>query len=203
MKLKTCGLRDNIKEVIALSPDYVGFIFYKGSKRFVGDDFSPEALKDIPKQIKKTGVFVNEEVNKVIEIANKFKLDAIQLHGDESPEYCINVKIKGIEIIKVFAMDKNFDFKKLESYRSCCDYFLFDTKGKEYGGTGRTFDWELLKKYDNNLPFFLSGGIGPEEIDEIRKLKGLAIYAVDINSKVETSPGLKNIDLIKKIKSKL
>jgi phosphoribosylanthranilate isomerase len=193
MKLKICGMKypNNILEVSELLPDYLGFIFYKKSSRY----FDGEIPK-LSKSIKKVGVFVNatlEEINLKIE---KYHLDIIQLHGDENPEFCKNLKHQNIEIIKVFSVNDEFNFEELFPFEDVCDYFLFDTKGKLPGGNGITFNWEVLKKYNSKKPFFLSGGIGIEEIEKI-KILNLPIYAIDVNSKFEIEPGLKNIQLCK------
>ena len=200
MKIKICGMKylDNIKQVAALQPDYLGFIFYRRSKRNF-DDVIPK----ISERIKKTGVFVDESLDFVLEKVRKHKLQVVQLHGNESPELCLELKrIEKIEIIKVFAVGENFDFEVLKEYEEGCDYFLFDTKGEEKGGNGITFNWELLKNYSSNKPYLLSGGIGLEELDDIQDFfktnTSKFCFALDLNSKFEIKPGLKDI---KKLKS--
>jgi phosphoribosylanthranilate isomerase len=195
--IKICGMKypDNILEVGSLLPDYMGFIFWEKSARYF-DGILPE----LPKSIKKTGVFVNETIPVILEKTAKYDLQAIQLHGHESAEFCSELKTKledSIEIIKVFSADENFDFSVLEPFEAVCDYFLFDTKGKLPGGNGTTFDWKILEKYPSTKPFFLSGGIGINELDAVTEIlkTNLPIYAIDINSKFEIEPGLKNIDL--------
>ncbi len=182
---------DNILEVSELLPDYLGFIFYKKSARYF-DGVIPK----IPKSIKKVGVFVNSSLEEIFSKIKEYDLNAIQLHGDETPDFCKNLKQKEIEIIKVFSVSDDFDFETLKPFEAYCDYFLFDTKGKLPGGNGVTFNWEILKKYNSRKPFFLSGGIGIEEIKKIKQLD-LPIYAIDVNSKFETEPGLKNVSLSK------
>ena len=199
MKIKICGMKypDNILEVGALLPDYMGFIFWEKSARYF-DGQIPELIKTI----KKTGVFVNESVENIIEKIDKHDLQAVQLHGKESVEFCQNLKNNiddNIEIIKVFSVGDNFDFDVLKPFENVCDYFLFDTKGKLPGGNGTTFDWKILENYDSDKPFFLSGGIGIEEIPTIKNLK-LPIYAIDVNSRFEIEPGLKNINLVRTIR---
>jgi phosphoribosylanthranilate isomerase len=201
MKLKICGMKhpENILEVGSLLPDYMGFIFWEKSTRYF-DGTIPE----LPKSIKKTGVFVNATLEEILEKKEKYKLQAIQLHGHESIEFCLELKTKlgtTIEIIKVFSADENFDFSVLEPFESVCDYFLFDTKGKLPGGNGTTFDWKILEKYPSVKPFFLSGGIGIDELDAIKEISktNLPIYAIDINSKFEIEPGLKNIELCRNV----
>ena len=205
MKLKVCGMKyiDNIKSIGDLKPDYMGFIFYEKSKRnFEG------IIPELPKGIKKTGVFVNEYMEIVVSLVEEYKLEAIQLHGDESMEYIQEIRThlpKKVEIIKVFGIKDDFDFSALEPYENEVNYFLFDTKGKERGGNGVKFDWSVLKKYPFSKPFFLSGGIGLKDVQEIQKIKntGLPIYAVDVNSKFEKKPGFKNIKEVKNFKNKL
>lgn len=207
MKLKVCGLRDkqNIEQVAQLQPDFMGFIFYPKSKRYVGDDF---VMPEITNDIKKVGVFVNADFDKVFHTVVKYNLDAVQLHGDEDAYYCEdlfinfaqNLSTKNVMIIKAFGVDDNFDFSALEPYQSFCDYFLFDTKTKDYGGSGHQFNWNVLDKYDNKKPYFLSGGIGLDEMKNLSKLK-IPAFAIDVNSKFEIEPGLKDIEKIKKLKT--
>ncbi len=197
-KLKVCGMKysDNIRQLVEIKPDFIGFIFYKKSKRFV-DNLDIKSLK-IPKSIKIVGVFVNSTIEEVLEKVKLYKLDYVQLHGDESAKFCLKLKHAGIKITKAFQIDEDFNFAILTDYESVCDYFLFDTKTKLYGGSGKKFNWQVLKKYNNKKPFFLSGGIDIPDVDEIRKLKHLNIYSIDVNSKFENSPGLKDIDKIER-----
>ena len=202
MELKICGMKhlNNILEVGSLLPDYMGFIFWEKSARYF-DGIMP----DLPKSIKKVGVFVNENIPVIEEKIAKYNLQAIQLHGQESVEFCSELKTKiapSIEIIKVFSADEDFDFSVLKPYESVCDYFLFDTKGKLPGGNGTTFDWKILENYPSTKPFFLSGGIGIEEIKKLVETlqcnvyaTNLPLYAIDINSKFEIEAGLKNTSL--------
>jgi len=203
IKLKICGMRDwiNIREVIALRPDYMGFIFYANSPRFVGEDFQlPESF---PADIKKAGVFVNASVEEMLLQAERLKLDYLQLHGNESVRQCEELKEKGVAVIKVFSVDDDFDFTSTKPYAHSVDFFLFDTKGKYYGGNARTFDWNVLQRYDQQVPFFLSGGISPYNVSGIKELKGMNLHAIDINSGVEVTPGMKDIEKIKDIKCEL
>lgn len=202
MKLKICGMKhpNNILEAGSLLPDYMGFIFWEKSARYF-DGIIPE----LPKSIKKTGVFVNTTVEDILDKIKKHDLQAIQLHGSESIEFCKNLKktlSKEIEIIKVFSILDTFDFEILKPFESVCDYFLFDTKGKLPGGNGTTFDWKVLENYPSTKPFFLSGGIGIEEMAAVEEIShtNLPIYAVDVNSKFEIEPGLKNINLVRTIR---
>lgn len=171
MRLKVCGMKfqENIQVIAALQPDYLGFIFYDKSARFFDGE-----IPSLPKSIKKTGVFVNASLAYIIEKVQQYDLHAVQLHGDESPEFCDALRhlelvsgSQAIEIIKVFSIKDTFDFNVLKPYESVCDYFLFDTKGKNPGGNGYTFNWEVLKNYPSTKPYFLSGGIGLDEVESI------------------------------------
>lgn len=186
----------NISGVVASNPDFVGFIFYPKSKRFVGFEALPEALKMIPDRVKKVGVFVDETIEKVLSVSAHWNLDAIQLHGNESPEFCKQMQRNGLMVLKAFSIDESFDFSALEAYADCCDLFLFDTKSQLPGGTGQKFNWQLLHNYQLTRPFVLSGGIGPDDWKAIRELSHPQFYGVDINSGFEISPALKDIDQI-------
>ena len=200
-KLKICGLRqtENIISLLPLQPDYIGFIFYKKSKRYaegvldeanIGKVQNPADDRGVPV---KTGVFVNGKLNEIKTIIEKYRLTAVQLHGDESVNFCKELKKEKVEIIKVFSVNDDFDFSKTKIYEPVCDLFLFDTKGKERGGNGVAFNWEVLKKYNGEKPFFLSGGIGPEDAVGIKKINHPKLFGVDINSCFEIEPGLKDV----------
>lgn len=182
----------NVLEVSTLQPDYMGFIFYGKSPRFVGDDFQLSA--SFPASIKKVGVFVNETPEKMLAIARTLQLDFLQLHGNESVEVCGIIKQAGIGLIKVFSVDDDFDFVVTKPYQSSVDFFLFDTKGKYYGGNAQVFDWTVLNRYDQQVPFFLSGGITPDNVASITTLKDMNLHALDVNSGVEITPALKSIE---------
>lgn len=201
LKLKVCGMRDsgNIRQLLKLQPDYMGFIFYEKSKRFA-PELDAELLNDFPSETKKVGVFVNASLEEVKGKVDRYGLDLVQLHGDESVEYVGDLFAAGIRVIKVFSVGDSFDFEQLKPYKGLVDFFLFDTKGKERGGNGVTFDWELLKAYDQSVPFFLSGGIDNENISALESLKGMNVHAIDVNSKYEIAPGLKDIEELKKLK---
>lgn len=192
MKIKVCGMKipENIKAVAELEIDYMGFIFYEPSPRFVGSDLSINDALD--EGIKGVGVFVDEPIENVQMLLNKHSLKLVQLHGMESPEYCQEMKEAGYTVIKAFRVGEDFDFNSLEKYLSACDYFLFDTKGKTHGGTGKKFNWTILQQYTYNKPFFLSGGIGPADFKVINAFKHPQLYALDLNSRFEISPGEKN-----------
>ena len=198
---------ENISGVIAALPDYLGFIFYPKSKRFVGFEPLSDVLSIIPDSVKKVGVFVDEAPEKVFEIYRNWNLNVIQLHGNETPEYCQQIQDSGITVFKAFSVDDQFDFEKLNAYSRVCDYFLFDTKGRLPGGSGKKFNWQLLENYKCDVPFFLSGGIGPEDIDTIRQFSHPKLFGIDINSGFEISPALKDVvkvrNFISGIRSKI
>ncbi len=197
LKIKICGLKypDNISEVLALTPDYIGFIFHPASKRFIGGlDTSWVAQLTGPK---KTGVFVNADSQSVIDAITRYRFQAVQLHGDEGPEYCARLKNQGVEIIKAFGVGPGFDWGQLAAYESVVDYYLFDTKSPLYGGTGKAFDWGLLDGYTSRKPYFLSGGIGPDNIQDALQLQDERFYALDLNSRFESEPGVKDTKLLK------
>ncbi len=188
---------NNIESLAKLKPDYLGFIFYSKSKRYAEGVLKKEALEALPASIQKVGVFVNTDTDEVADIMQTYGLDLVQLHGNESPEQCRELKSKGYKIIKAFSVGESFDFGVLEPYKTVCDFFLFDTKCEGYGGSGKTFDWSVLKGYDNELPIFMSGGLGPDNVASVKDLNWLNIHALDLNSKFEQEPGLKNVELLK------
>lgn len=188
--------RVNVDAIASLKPDYMGFIFYAKSPRFIGKEYSAENIHHLSKEMKKTGVFVNASEQEISKAVTRYELDAVQLHGSESVELCLMVKQMGVEVIKAFQIDEDFDFFDLKPYSDVCDYYLFDTKTKNFGGSGHKFNWSVLNQYDNNKPIFLSGGITNNDIDDIMKWQHLNIYAVDINSRFEIEPALKNVDLV-------
>jgi len=198
IKIKVCGMRDpeNISGVVKALPDFLGFIFYPKSKRFVGFEPATEVLSIIPDSVKKVGVFVDENPETVLAICRNWNLDVVQLHGHETPEYCQQISDSGVTVFKAFSVDETFDFGELKDYTSDCNYFLFDTKGQLPGGTGQKFNWQLLENYDGDIPFFLSGGIGIEDIDTIRQFSHSQLFGIDINSGFEISPALKDIEKV-------
>lgn len=202
MRLKVCGMREleNISALSELDPNYIGFIFWSESSRFVDKKTPP-----LDKKIIKTGVFVDATFDYILAKIKDHQLDAVQLHGQESCSYCKVIKDYGLKVIKSFSIKNTFDFNTLEDYENSCDYYLFDTKGKLPGGNGFAFDWKILNEYPSQKPFFLSGGIGIDNLNEIKKLvkTKLPIHAIDVNSKFETAPGNKNIELLKKFKKEI
>lgn len=201
MKLKVCGMRqsENIQRLLQLEPDYMGFIFYGKSPRNAEGILNEELLKEFPETTKKIGVFVNAPIQEVKEKVREYKLDYVQLHGDESVEYVGELFAIGIKVIKVFSVGQEFDFGQLKPYKGLVDFFLFDTKGKERGGNGETFNWEVLNDYPYDVPYFLSGGIDMENLEDIAHIK-VQPYAIDVNSKFELGPGLKDIEQLRELK---
>jgi phosphoribosylanthranilate isomerase len=198
LHIKVCGMKHpaNISEVSMLDIDYMGFIFYSKSPRFVGEEF---VLPPLTSRLNRVGVFVNESTKSILAKAAEFGLNHIQLHGSESPQQCIELRTDGLKIIKVFSVDDEFNFKGTLPYRDVSDFFLFDTKGKYFGGNAKTFNWSVLNKYDQEVPFFLSGGLNEENLREGELFSTWNLHAVDVNSGVEDSPGLKNINAISKV----
>ena len=199
LKIKVCGMRDpeNISGVVAALPNYLGFIFYPKSKRFVGFEPLPEILAIVPDSVKKVGVFVDETPEKVMEIVQNWNLDVVQLHGNEPAEYCSQIQNAGITVFKAFSVDDQFDFSSLNAYSRVCDYFLFDTKGQLPGGTGQKFNWQLLENYKGDVPFFLSGGIGSDDLKAVLIFRHPQLFGIDINSGFEISPALKDVEKVK------
>ncbi len=197
--IKVCGLRDpeNIISIASLSPDYLGFIFHQGSARYIGRDPERTLFSQIPHGIKKTGVFVDEKIEKVKDALCRYGLEAVQFHGSETADYCNQFKSPDLIIIKAFRIGPGFDFSITYSYTDSCDFFLFDTQSGIPGGSGKKFSWDLLDQYKTDKPFFLSGGIGIEDIETIRNLHNKMLYAIDINSRFETAPGIKNVELVR------
>jgi phosphoribosylanthranilate isomerase len=196
LQIKVCGMRDprNLEQVCSLSPEFIGFIFYPPSKRFVGSTPDP-ALFDIPGPDTRTvGVFVNEDLKQVGRVIKKYRLDAVQLHGSESEEYCSH--LSG-DVMVIKAIVPLADRSEIEKYQGVADLILFDSPGDGFGGTGRKFDWGLLDNLQMQSPFFLSGGIGPGDAGALRNLELGGLTGIDINSRFEISPGQKDTDLLK------
>ena len=200
MKLKVCGMRevDNIRDLLALKPDFMGMIFYEKSPRHVLQ--RPEV--DLS-GVQKVGVFVNASDEEMIEKARTYGLNLLQLHGEEPVDQVQRLKKLGFELIKVFSVTNHLPIAVMEAYAPYVDYFLFDTKTPAYGGSGEKFDWKILKDYNLDKPFFLSGGIELEDIDTIRQLGITQLYAIDVNSRFELAPAVKDIKKIEALKSRL
>jgi len=200
--------QDNIGQVAASQPDYLGFIFYDKSVRFFEG-----VIPELSENIKKVGVFVDAAIDEIIEKVNVYNLQLVQLHGNESPTFCkaLGAELASvpylIEVIKVFSIKDEFNFEKLKPYETVCHYYLFDTKGKLPGGNGYTFNWKVLENYSSTKPYFLSGGIGLNELDKVKSFlqndNSEYCHAIDVNSRFEIEAGLKNIELIKEFKNRL
>ena len=199
MKIKVCGLKNpqNIERIEECHPDFMGFIFYSRSGRAVNEETRSFLLGTKMKSaIARVGVFVNEKPEIIIDSVRRYDLDYVQLHGDEDLNYVMQLNQSGIPIVKVFHIDNAIEWKEVLRYEPYIRYFLFDTATSSYGGSGRSFDWTLLQDYPGKTPFFLSGGIGPEDIDKITELALPTLFAVDINSRFESSAGIKNDQLV-------
>jgi phosphoribosylanthranilate isomerase len=203
--IKICGMREseNIKAAAELKPDFMGFIFYPESPRFAGELANPEIIAALPGEILKTGVFVNATFKTISEYAEKYSLNVVQLHGDEPPELCQRIKDTGIQVIKVCSIRKSMSFPLIRDYFACTDWLLFDTMTVNYGGSGQKFDWEILESFDPGHPFFLSGGISPGDAGTIAAISNISFFGVDLNSRFEIKPGLKDIDKLKKFINEL
>ena len=196
--IKVCGMRDaeNIREVEALGIDLMGFIFWPKSCRYV-----VERPAYLPTKCKRVGVFVDEAIEQVKRIADEYALDFIQLHGHENPDYC--AQLKGMHLIKAISVSGRDDIETYKAYEGLVDYFLFDTKSPSVGGSGQQFDWSVLSAYDGDTPFLLSGGIGPHDAPRLRQafaLDGFPVekcVGIDLNSRFELSPGLKDVNKLK------
>ena len=206
LKIKVCGMRDsqNILALAELQPDYIGFIFYPKSARFTSGVLKKKILNALPKSIKKTGVFVNESLEKVIETGKEYDLDFIQLHGNETVEFCEKLKNESIKVIKAFSVDHSFNFSETINFEGFVDYFLFDTKAEGgYGGHGMTFDWNILERYRGKTPFLLAGGISLDNLGDLDKIKNKNFVGIDVNSKFELSPGIKDIEALRELFEKI
>jgi len=202
MLLKICGLKypENILAVAALKPDFMGFIFYPKSPRYA-EPLDTKTLETLPSAIKKIGVFVNEDLENILTIAYKYNLDGLQLHGTELVDMCRELKKLGYIIIKAFPVAEAYNFKVTKAYEGVCDYFLFDTKTDAFGGSGVKFNWQILKEYIGDTPFLLSGGITDDDAEAIHKIEHPKFAGIDLNSKFEVKPGLKDINLLKEFMS--
>jgi phosphoribosylanthranilate isomerase len=198
--IKICGMREpeNILAAAGLTPDFMGFIFYPGSPRFAGELLNPDILAQLPTQIRKTGVFVNEGLSGITSTVKKYSLDAVQLHGDETAELCRQIMDMGVQVIKAFSIREANSLALCADFTDSTDYFLFDTMTSNHGGSGQKFDWRMLDGFDPGHPFFLSGGIGPADTDNISGLKNSSLYGIDLNSRFEIEPGLKDTEKLKK-----
>lgn len=198
MNIKVCGITQikQLQQLEALNIDYAGLIFYKDSPRYMGDKISGKEIKDADFDIKKVGVFVNPGYSELLDAIDEYGLDMVQLHGNEDPELCEELSAE-VEVIKAFRIENgtaNID-ELVAPYDAACDFYLFDTAGlkESFGGTGQQFDWSILKKAKIEKPFFLSGGIGPDDAVKVKSFSHPDFFAIDVNSKFETAPGIKDM----------
>lgn len=200
MKIKICGLKHktNLFDVVEAGVDYVGMIFYEKSPRYVLDSLYPEDVWFLPDEVEKIGVFVNASFDEIKKYAKLYQLNLIQLHGNETPEVCKQLQNLGYGVIKAFGVDESFDFNRLKPYHTSVDFFLFDTKTSDYGGSGITFDWNILTNYTLDIPVFIGGGVSLENLNELLNFNFPFLYSVDMNSKLEIEPGLKDILKVQK-----
>ena len=203
-KVKVCGMKypQNIETVSALNPDMMGFIFHPNSPRYV-ERLDSKALHSIPENILKIGVFVNQKFVDTYLMTERYKLDGVQLHGNETVEYCRSFKELKLKVLKSFPVSVASDFDNTKEYEGVCDYFLFDAKTPAFGGSGVKFDWNILSEYEGKTPFILSGGISIDDVEEIKKINHPKFAGVDINSKFEISPGLKSLVMVSTFVNKL
>lgn len=196
MIIKVCGMRDpeNIREVAALGIDWIGLIFFAGSPRRIMDN-GGKWYSNCP--LKKVGVFVNASFEELTETAALFRLDYLQLHGEETPEDCHILQKRGYSLIKAFRIATACDLEQASDYEGRADYFLFDTKCNGYGGSGKQFDWSVLEAYQGKTPFLLSGGIRPESAGAIRSFRHSRLAGIDLNSGFEIGPGRKDTEKLK------
>ncbi len=199
LKLKVCGMREpsNIADVAALKPDFMGFIFYFKSSRFVEMMVFYVAQRLKTQGIEPVAVFVNPSPAYIQHIHDKYGFTHIQLHGRETPQMCSELREKGYFVIKAFSLAKAADLEATKAFEGCCDLFLFDTKSSLPGGSGKQFDWNILSDYQGNTPFFLSGGIGPEDVERIQSFCHPQLFGLDLNSKFELRPAFKDAELVK------
>lgn len=204
MNIKVCGITDmkQLQQLDGLDIEFAGLIFYPESPRYVGDKLSGKDVKKADFDLRKVGVFVNPELIDVLDAIDEYGLDVVQLHGDESPEMCDDLSTE-VEVIKAFRITGDEDIDELVApYDAVCDYYLFDTGGlkESFGGTGQQFDWNILSKAKIEKPFFLSGGIGVEDLARVKAFKHPDLFGVDVNSRFESSPGIKDMSKILHLK---
>jgi len=199
MIIKVCGMRDgdNIRAVEKLEINWMGFIFYPESPRYVPDEEKFNAVIQSCTKVR-VGVFVNESREEIRRKVEKYRLDYVQLHGDESADFCRRLQEDGYAVIKAFSISSETDLQQTMAYEPFVAYFLFDTKGSKWGGTGRRFDWAVLEAYRGDVPFLLSGGIGPENVSDLQLFAHPLLAGIDLNSRFELSPALKDVDRLER-----
>ena len=202
LKIKVCGMKytANREAVEKLPMDFLGFIFYPKSKRFVGENTDPGLFNSVKTKV---AVFVDENAFEILGLVKNLGFEYVQLHGKENPKTCRLLKNQGLKVIKAFNLNEDFDFDSLGIYQKSVDFFLFDTKTDLPGGSGKKFNWKILEKYRGKVPLFLSGGIGPEDVEAINKLQHPQLFGIDLNSGFEDEPGVKNIENLKEFITKI
>jgi phosphoribosylanthranilate isomerase len=202
LKIKVCGMKytANREAVEKLPVDFLGFIFYPKSKRFVGVNTEPGLFHSAKTKV---AVFVDENAFEILGLTKNLGFDYVQLHGKENPKTCHLLKKQGLKVIKAFNLNEDFDFGSLKDYEKSVDYFLFDTKTNLPGGSGKKFNWKILEKYNGKVPFFLSGGIGPDDAVAIRKMEYPQLFGIDLNSGFEDEPGVKNMEKLSRFLAEL
>jgi phosphoribosylanthranilate isomerase len=202
LKIKVCGMKftHNREKVEELPVDFLGFIFYPKSKRFVGENTDPGLFTSAKTKVT---VFVDENAFEILGLAKNLGFEYVQLHGKENPKTCQLLKSQGLKVLKAFNLNDSFKFDKLQEYETTVDYFLFDTKSDLPGGSGKKFNWEILEKYHGKVPFFLSGGIGPEDVEDIKKLQHPQLFGIDLNNGFEDEPGVKNVKKLEEFIAKI
>ena len=214
--IKVCGLRngENIRQVAALGVDWIGLIFWPHSPRYVSmipsnAGIIPDRVSDIGEfKAKRVGVFVDPTAQDVITRVVNFQLDLIQLHGHETPTFIRNLRhtladIRLVKVIKAISVSSRDDIAAYKDYADCVDYFLFDTKCKTVGGSGEQFDWSVLEAYDGDIPFLLSGGIGPDDAERVRNFHHPQCIGIDLNSRFESEPGFKDVAALRQFINQL
>lgn len=199
--IKVCGMRDpsNVEALSNAGVQWIGLIFYPKSKRFVSSELEIETTEGM----QRVGVFVDETIEKINQYIQDYKLDIVQLHGLEDPAYCASVQRCGVKVLKAFSIDDSFDFSQCDPFMSVTDYFLFDAKGDLPGGNGIAYDWNILNNYQGQRPFLLSGGIDLNHVAALKNFEHPSWIGIDINSRFEIHPALKNIEKIKQFKHEL
>jgi phosphoribosylanthranilate isomerase len=199
LRIKVCGMKDlqNRQLLETLPIDLLGFIFYPPSPRYAGNQPADYLTKLTSTGKEKAGVFVDESTSNILQITRKYELTHVQLHGGEKPEQCKELRKAGLKVIKVFRVNSGFDFSTTGPYAGVADYFLFDTRAEQPGGTGKKFNWQILENYQFDVPFFLSGGIGPDDAGAVLKFNHPMLYGLDLNSGFEDEPGIKNFEKLK------
>ena len=205
MKLKVCGITsfEQLKQLQNIGVDSAGLIFYENSKRFVGDKLSDQKSDIRNLKIEKVGVFVNSGIENIQKQVRDYGLNYVQLHGDESPEFCAALK-NSVAVIKAIRIGDETDIEKeIKIFEEAFDYLLFDTDSKQYGGSGKQFNWDRLKQFNIKKPFFLSGGIGLEDIDKVKNFHHPMLFAIDVNSRFESEPGIKDMGKVERFMTAL